>query len=78
MATYKVSIVILGIEHGGAIINLSAMPEVGQSLQVGDLKVEVVEVQELLPPRGDFHFLHATCRVLPPSPPQPPPPKAGS
>ncbi len=65
MATYKVSIVVLGAEHSGAIVNLPDMPQVGQRVKVGDMEVEIVEVQELMPPRGDFHFMHATCRQLP-------------
>ena len=66
MITYKVSIVILGLEHGGAIVNLTDMPQVGQRLKVGDSEVEIVEIMELMPPRGDFHFLHATCRPVEP------------
>lgn len=66
MTTYKVSIVILGHEHSGAIVNLSAMPQVGQQLKIGDDELEIVEVMELMPPRGDFHFLHATCRPVEP------------
>ena len=65
MATYKVSLVIPGTEHSGAIVNLHERPQVGQHIHVGDLEVEVVEVIDLLPPRGDFYFLHATCRLLP-------------
>ena len=65
MATYKVSLVIPGAEHSGVIVNLHERPQVGQYLRVGDLEVEVVEVMDLIPPRGDFYFLHATCRALP-------------
>jgi hypothetical protein len=72
LATYKVSLVIPGAEHSGAIINLRERPQVGQHLRVGDLEVEVVEVMDLMPPHGDFHFVHATCRTL--TPPQPPNP----
>jgi hypothetical protein len=66
VTTYKVSIVILGPEHSGAIVNLSEMPQVGQRVKVGDEEVEIVEIMELMPPRGDFHFLHATCRPVKP------------
>ena len=65
MATYKVSLVIPGAEHSGAIVNLPERPQVGQHITVGDLEVEVLEVIELIPPRGDFHFVHATCKALP-------------
>jgi len=60
----KVSIVIPGSEHGGAILDLAAMPSVGDRVVLGDSVVEVLEVMELLPPRGDFHFVHATCRLV--------------
>ncbi len=66
MATYKVSLVILGAEHSGAIINMRERPQVGQRVNVGDLEVEVVEVIDLIPPRGDFYFLHATCKLVTP------------
>ncbi len=62
----KVSIVIPGHDHGGAIINLEALPQVGDHLKVGELEVEVLEVMELMPPRGDFHFMHATCKKIAP------------
>ncbi len=66
MATYKVSLVILGVEHSGAIVNMRERPQVGQRVNVGDLEVEVVEVIDLIPPRGDFYFLHATCKLVTP------------
>ena len=61
---YKVSIVIPGAEHGGAILNLREMPKVGDHIKVGDMEVEVLEVMDLVPPRGDFHFVHATCKIV--------------
>jgi len=39
-------------------------PRVGEKIQLGDLLVEVVEVRELMPPMGDFAYLHATCRPV--------------
>jgi hypothetical protein len=60
----KLSIVIPSSEHAGAIIDTPAIPNVGDLLAVGDLTVEVLEVMELLPPRGDFRFVHATCKVV--------------
>ena len=61
---YKVSIVIPGVEHGGAILNLPERPQVGDRLRIGETEVEVLEVVELLPPRGNFQYLHATCRLV--------------
>jgi hypothetical protein len=63
---YKVSYVVLGGEHPGAIINQFEQPEVGQVVQIGKSFFEIVEINELMPPRGDFAFLHATVRMLKP------------
>ena len=60
----KLSIVIPGSPQSGAIINTSALPQVGDRLPVGDRMVEVLEIKELLPPSGNFHFVHVTCREV--------------
>jgi hypothetical protein len=60
----KLSIVIPGNERAGAIIDLPAIPNVGDQLILGETIAEVLEVMELIPPRGDFHFVHATCRLV--------------
>lgn len=62
MAVYKVSYVITGSEHPGAILNKKDAPKVGDSIKLGDEIFEVIEVIELMPPRGEFHYMHATCR----------------
>ena len=59
---YKVSFVVLGDAHPGGIQNLDHQPVVGEELVAGDLRFEIVEVMELLPPFGDYSYLHATCR----------------
>jgi hypothetical protein len=61
---YKVSYVVVGEPHLGAIVNLDAPPRVGDRVQLGDELCEVTEVVDLIPPRGDFAFLHATCRIV--------------
>lgn len=61
---YKVSYVVLGGEHSGAIVNSESRPEIGDTVHLGDSEFEVVEVVDLLPPRGDFHFLHATVQLV--------------
>jgi hypothetical protein len=68
----KLSIVIPGEGHAGAIIDTGRIPAVGERLKLGDDLVEVLEVRELLPPRGDFHFVHITGRIIPPAPAAPP------
>ena len=60
----KLSIVIPGSPHNGAIINTTALPQVGDRLPVGDMLVEVLEIKELLPPSGNFHFVHVTCQEV--------------
>ncbi|MBN1666391.1 MAG: hypothetical protein JW862_04865 [Anaerolineales bacterium] len=64
MTTCKVSYVVKGSEHPGGIINLERPPEVGEHIQVGDLTLEVQEVVELMPPRREFQYLHATCVLV--------------
>jgi len=64
MAIYKVSYVISGSDHPGAIYNQDQRPVPGDVVFLGNLKVEILEVIELVPPRGGFHYLHATCRPL--------------
>jgi len=64
MAIYKVSYVVIGRAHPGTIINLDHRPGTGERVTLGDEDFIVVEVIDLMPPRGDFHFIHATCRPL--------------
>jgi len=59
---YKVSYVVVGKKHPGAIVNLDTPPRVGDRVQLGDEQFEVVEVADLIPPRGEFAYLHVTCR----------------
>ena len=64
MAIYKVSYVIVGIDHPGMILNQEEMPQKGERVLLGDKTFEVIEVLELVPPRGDFHYIHVTCRPV--------------
>jgi hypothetical protein len=59
---YKVSYVVQGGEYPGGIKNESERPKVGDIVQVGPMMFEVMEIQEIMPPRDDFQFLHATSR----------------
>lgn len=63
MATYKVSYVVSGDDHPGGIVNLNHQPNVGDKIEVGNFKLEVIEIFELIPPRGEFFYLHATCKI---------------
>ena len=59
---YKVSFVVQGGSHPGGIQNLDKRPEVGEVLMLGDQRFQIIEVMELVPPRGDYAYMHATCR----------------
>lgn len=64
MTTYKVSYVVTGTAHPGAIVNRQDRPNVGEQVVLGPYTFEVIEVLDLLPPRGEFHYLHVTCKLL--------------
>ncbi len=61
---YKVSYVVLGGKYTGAIINVDKRPEVGEEVTFDNNVFEIVEIMELMPPVGNFAFLHATCKFL--------------
>jgi len=61
---YKVSYLVVGADHPGAVLDQEKAPEVGDRVQLGDQVFEVLEVEELLPPMGEFSFLHVTCRPV--------------
>ena len=64
---YKVSYVVLGGQQPGAIRNESARPQTGQRIHLGRKVFEIVEVSNLLPPRDEITYLHATLREVTPS-----------
>ena len=66
MAVFKVSYVVSGTSHPGAIRNQDHRPVPGEIVRIGDVVVEVIEVLDLVPPRGGFHYIHATCRLSEP------------
>jgi hypothetical protein len=61
---YKVSYVVVGEQHPGEIVNQDLPPEVGDRVTLGGEEFEVVEIIDLAPPRGDFAYLHATCKPV--------------
>ena len=61
---YKVSYVVIGQPHPGAVLNLEKPPRVGDRVILDGQPFEVIEVIDLAPPRGDFAYLHATCRPV--------------
>jgi len=61
---YKVSYFVVGKPDVGAIVNLSTPPHVGDRVELGNDSFEVIEVIDLIPPRGDFAYLHVTCQPV--------------
>ena len=61
---YKVSFVVQGGGHPGAIQNMEKRPEPGDRIKLGNKFFEIVEVLEIMPSRGEFGYLHATCRPI--------------
>ena len=61
---YKVSYVVQGGDHPGAIVNEEEKPELGKKVMLGSNEFEVVEIVDLMPARGDFSFLHVTVKAI--------------
>jgi hypothetical protein len=57
---YKVSFMVQEGNHPGAILNMDHRPHVGERVKLGEQEFTVLEVIDLLPPRGDFCYLHVT------------------
>lgn len=64
MAVYKVSYVVISSDHPGAIVNRDQLPVVGEKVNLGRQTFEVIEVLELMPPRGQFFYIHATLKPV--------------
>ena len=61
---YKVSYVVEDGKHPGALINVERKPEVGEQVSFDGHHFVITDVAELMPPMGDFGFLHAACRLI--------------
>ena len=61
MTVYKVSIVVADGSHPGAILNLDYRPTAGETININGNFFLIQEVIELMPPRGNFQYLHLTC-----------------
>lgn len=57
---YKVSYVVQSGEYPGSIKNEDTEPQVGDRVMVGPVECEIIEVLQIMPPRGEFTWLHAT------------------
>jgi hypothetical protein len=61
---YKISFVVPGRRDVGGIDNAEHEPKIGDRWRVGNHLLQILEVIELTPPRGDFAYLHATCELI--------------
>jgi hypothetical protein len=59
---YKVSYVVRGEKHPGAILSTKKRPQPGELIQLGEREFVIEEVINLIPSRGAFHYLHVTVR----------------
>ena len=58
---YKVSYVVLGKSHPGAILDEEERPQAGDLVRFGGAEFRILEVVDLIPEYGEFAFVHATC-----------------
>lgn len=61
---YQVSYVVIGGKHAGTITNQEERPEIGERVEFAGATFEIIEVLEIIPPRGNFAYLHATCKPV--------------
>jgi uncharacterized protein (UPF0128 family) len=61
---YQVSYVVIGGKHAGTIMNQEERPEVGERVEFTGETFEIIEVLEIIPPKGNFTYLHATCKPV--------------
>ena len=61
---YKVSYVVEGGSHAGAILNSAIQPQVGDRVCLDGAVFIITDVIVLIPAKDDFGFLHATVRYL--------------
>jgi hypothetical protein len=64
MAVYKLSIVVPGRRDIGGILNLEKEPKSGDVILLGREEYKIVDIVELMPPRGNFVYLHAICQPV--------------
>ncbi|MCL4297578.1 MAG: hypothetical protein KJ077_17695 [Anaerolineae bacterium] len=62
MTVYKLSIVVPGRRDIGGILNLDKEPQPGDIVALGREEYKIADLVELMPPRGNFVYLHAICQ----------------
>ncbi|MDX1664773.1 MAG: hypothetical protein R3272_13360 [Candidatus Promineifilaceae bacterium] len=61
---YKVSCVVEDSSYTGSVLNCVQPPQVGDEVSFDGAVFVITELAELMPPTGDFGFLHATVRFV--------------
>ena len=61
---YKVSYVVRDGRLPGGIKNETERPEVGNHVKFGRHEFKVIEIEEVMPPSGNFLYLHATIEPV--------------
>ena len=61
---YKMRFVVPDSDIPSVIANTSRPHDVGDVLKLLDHEVEIVEVRQMMRPRGEFTFLEAVCRPV--------------
>ena len=61
---YRTRFVIPGPRDIGGIQDTDRQPQPSDRVKVGEQLLEIVEIVDLMPPRGDFADLHATCNLV--------------
>lgn len=56
---FKVSYVVRDGRLPGGIKNETEHPQIGNVVRIGRYQFQVVEIEEVMPPRGEFWYLHA-------------------
>jgi hypothetical protein len=64
MPQYKVSYVISGEDRPGSIQIQQQRPRPGEKIELEDGLYAVIEVFDLVPPHGEFRYIHVTCEPV--------------
>lgn len=64
MTVYKLSIIVPGRRDIGGILNLDQEPKLGDIVTLGRETYKISDLVELMPPRGNFVYLHAVCQPV--------------
>jgi hypothetical protein len=68
--SYMVQGKVRGQRHPGLTRDEENAPEVSSRVELAGDLFDIIEVQELIPPMGDFAYLHVTCRWVPDAAPK--------